>query len=282
MFNLIVGHCGNSDDNRTLDHSRMLGSYTSSTVQEYVAPGGTPDVARLMRLPTLLTPELQDTAGGAARLGRIDALFLSNKTWRFRFTPTPGVLPIPAERVEAVSGLLEASTWELNHTHWAVKEGDLYSALFPYLRPVVAPQVFPLPISEPQQDDLVAVMMPFSGDFQEVYDALRAASSDVGLRCKRADSIWKNAAIMHDISSLLWHARIVISDFSGQNSNVFYETGIAHTLGKDFIHITQNHGDVPFDVRPFKYIPYYPNREGLDKLQADVTARLRTLVATTA
>ena len=49
-------------------------------------------------------------------------------------------------------------------------------------------------------------------------------------------------------------SRIVICDFSERNPNVFYEVGIAHTLGKHVIPITQTPNDVPFDLQHPRYI----------------------------
>lgn len=44
---------------------------------------------------------------------------------------------------------------------------------------------------------------------------------------------------MDDVISLIWRSRVVIADFTTRNLNVFYETGIAHTLGGDVIQIAQ-------------------------------------------
>ena len=71
---------------------------------------------------------------------------------------------------------------------------------------------------------------------------------------QRADDIWVNDHIMADIIGLIWRARVVISDLSGKNANVFYETGIAHTLGRDVIQITRAPADVPFDLQPLRYV----------------------------
>lgn len=59
----------------------------------------------------------------------------------------------------------------------------------------------------------------------------------------------------------------------------FYEMGIAHTLGRDVIMLTQNKADVPFDVGHMRCIPYYPNTEGLQALANEVRKRLDTLRA---
>ena len=53
-------------------------------------------------------------------------------------------------------------------------------------------------------------------------------------------------------------ARIVIADITGGNPNVFYEIGIAHTIGKDVILISQDIGekDIPFDIHARRVIDY--------------------------
>lgn len=84
---------------------------------------------------------------------------------------------------------------------------------------------------------------------------------------------------MQDIANLIARSRVVISDLSGKNPNVFYETGIAHTLGRDVIQITQSAEDVPFDLRHLRFINYLPNGEGLEDLKIQVTRRLKGLVA---
>jgi hypothetical protein len=61
---------------------------------------------------------------------------------------------------------------------------------------------------------------------------------------------------------------------AGQSARAqpFYETGIAHTLGRPVVPITQNAEDVPFDLHHHRYQRYLANGEGLQEL----TARLRT------
>jgi len=71
----------------------------------------------------------------------------------------------------------------------------------------------------------------------------------------------------------------VVCDCSGRNPNVFYEIGIAHSLGKDVILITRSADDIPFDLRHLRYVSYLPNTEGLEALTKAVEGRLRTLIA---
>src|SRR3546814_10493227 len=99
-------------------------------------------------------------------------------------------------------------------------------------------------------------MMPFDAAFNDVYVAIQQAAANAGLRCRRADDIWENPAVIQDVVSLIDRSRVVVCDCSGRNPNVFYEAGIAHTLGREVILITQNSADIPFDLRHLRYVQY--------------------------
>ena len=94
---------------------------------------------------------------------------------------------------------------------------------------------------------------------------------------RRADDFWLHPHIMHDILELITTSQVIICDLSGKNPNVFYEAGIAHTLGKEVILITQHESDVPFDLRPLRYISYLNNSEGRQELAGKIVARLQTV-----
>ncbi len=137
-----------------------------------------------------------------------------------------------------------------------------------------APHVFQVPDGYVELD-LVSVMMPFSADFMPVYEAIKRASSNCRLRCLKADDIWEESTIVQDIFNIIFRAQIVVVDFTGKNPNVMYETGIAHTLGKHVIPISQSLDDVPFDMRHHRVLKYLPNVEGLLKLSSDLSKKLR-------
>lgn len=129
-----------------------------------------------------------------------------------------------------------------------------------------------------RENDLVALMMPFAAEFDGVSDAVKRAAGFVGMRCARVSDIWENSTIIQDIFSLIYRARIVICDFSGRNANVFYEAGIAHTLGRDVVPIVQNPSDIPFDVQHHRFLKYLPNEQGLEELSASLAERIGTLI----
>ena len=112
------------------------------------------------------------------------------------------------------------------------------------------PSVFLVP-NKPQNDRLISVMMPFNAGFNGTYDAIKKVTDYMRLECLRADDIWNNTTFMQDIFDLIYCAKAVVVDFTGRNPNVLYETGIAHTLGKTVIPITQSLDDIPSDLGRF-------------------------------
>jgi hypothetical protein len=169
--------------------------------------------------------------------------------------------------------------FEFSRNHWAVKDVDLYRFLLRTVRPRrQRPTVLQIPEHEAIEPALASAMMPFDGSFNAVYDSIRQAADAVGLRCRRADDIWENAAIIQDVVDLIDRSRIVVCDCSSRNPNVFYEAGIAHTLGREVILITQSEHDIPFDLRHLRYIRYLNNAEGRNVLREALQARMQTIL----
>lgn len=140
----------------------------------------------------------------------------------------------------------------------------------------IVPKIFKLP-KNTIDHTLVSVMMPFSKDFEDVYDAIRSACASADFRCQRVDEVWNHSEIVQDIFELIFTSYIVIADFSQRNPNVFYEIGIAHALGKEVIPIAQCIGDIPFDLHHHRVLLYDNNREGRENLRGRLLTRLQIL-----
>ena len=138
------------------------------------------------------------------------------------------------------------------------------------------PGVFEIP-KDPPQGDLIAVMTPFSAPFEPVFDAIQRAATAAGYRAQRAKDIWEHSSVIQDVFSLIFRSHIVVCDFTGKNANVFYEAGIAHTLGKHVVPITQAAADVPFDLQHHRYQSYLNNAEGRVDLETALTQRFQAL-----
>lgn len=140
------------------------------------------------------------------------------------------------------------------------------------------PSVFQVPTRQ-QGDRLISVMMPFSASFNGTIEAIRKVTDYMGLECYRADDIWDNSTFIQDIFDLIFRSKVVIVDFSGRNPNVMYETGIAHTLGKAVVPITQSMSDIPSDLGHHRALVYLNNQQGLRDLSNDLYRRLRVLIS---
>ncbi|MCU1500486.1 MAG: hypothetical protein JWM47_4439 [Acidimicrobiales bacterium] len=138
-----------------------------------------------------------------------------------------------------------------------------------------APNVFQIPENTTVESDLVAVMMPFNAAFHPVHDGIRRACTSAGYRCLRVDDIWEDSTVVQDIFNLIVRAHVVVVDFTGKNPNVMYETGIAHTLGKHVVPISQSSEDVPFDMAHHRFLKYLANGEGIDAMVSRLAEKLR-------
>ncbi len=141
---------------------------------------------------------------------------------------------------------------------------------------ICRPEVFQRP-TRPRSDTEIAVMMPFKAEFRSTYEAIQSACDALGLKAVRSDDIWINTTFIQDIFELIYCARVVVVDFSGRNPNVMYETGIAHTLGREVVPITRTISDVPSDIGHHRALEYLPNAEGLEALRQALKLRLGTI-----
>ncbi|MEK6638687.1 MAG: hypothetical protein AABY88_11445 [Pseudomonadota bacterium] len=139
------------------------------------------------------------------------------------------------------------------------------------------PSVFEVP-EESVDAALVAVMTPFQPQFEPVFLTIRDAALQCDLVAVRAKDIWQHSVVIQDVFSLIFRSQIVVCDFTGKNPNVFYEAGIAHTLGKHVVPITQAEADIPFDLRHHRFLPYLNNEEGRAEFRPQLASRFRSLV----
>ena len=91
----------------------------------------------------------------------------------------------------------------------------------------------------------------------EIYQlGIKAVCEVAGAYCERVDEQVFAGSILERIYNQIAKADIIISDMTGRNPNVFYETGYAHALNKQVILLTQNVDDIPFDLKHYPHIVY--------------------------
>lgn len=101
------------------------------------------------------------------------------------------------------------------------------------------------------------MIMPFTERLSKIYrDIIKPTIESIGIGISRGDDFFTTGSIMEDVWRRVCLADFLIADLTGKSPNVYYELGIAHTIGKPVILLTQSMEDVPFDVRDKRVIIY--------------------------
>lgn len=133
---------------------------------------------------------------------------------------------------------------------------------------------------QPEQSSVLAdifVLMPFNAELQALYeDHIRPIGATLDLTVARADDFSNTGPVMSDIWNSIYAAKVLIADCTGRNPNVFYEIGIAHTLGKPVILIAQDESDIPFDIRHLRYSAYNFTPRGAKELELRLIDMIRS------
>ena len=123
--------------------------------------------------------------------------------------------------------------------------------------------------------------MPFGPeDLSDVYEYFVKPSieANCSMRCERGDDVFGSNIIMDDVRRSIERARIIVADLTGRNPNVFYEVGIAHTLNKDVLLLSQSMSDIPFDLRHLRVLVYEYTPKGCKKLEQSVTDNINAIL----
>jgi hypothetical protein len=278
MFNLIMLGVSNWDTGREAMLLERIFEYTETHISNYYKQNNILLLDQLTKLPCLFMRE-----GRGEEIAYVGQMFrprIVGKEVSFEYTLDTEVPSLKNKIIFANRNELDMhEEWEFSRNHWAVKDIDLYRFLLRNVRPRrQRPSVFKIAEHESIEPFLASAMMPFDASFALVFESISRAAEGAGLRCRRADNIWEHAAIIQDVVSLIDRSRIVVCDCTGRNPNVFYEAGIAHTLGRDVIIIAQNEDDIPFDLRHLRYIRYQNNIQGLYDLTTALLGRFKTIL----
>ena len=279
MFNMLVKQEAWAPSRGEIYSDRVF-EHTNDELVRLFKPDRITNFPALIALPTLFVQESSLRVSQPARVGTIRNCEHVGSKVKIDYTFDSEIPPIPNEVLETVAEELDVESRQFSRTHWSVKNRDLFRVLLKLERSKLSkPTIFRID-NEDRDPMLISVMMPFDGRFDPVYLTLQGAVKSVSsrLRCNRADDIWEDSIIIQDVVSLINRSRIVIADCTDRNPNVFYEVGIAHTLGREVILITQDKKDIPFDLAHIRYVPYLNNSEGLAKLSKKLAARITKML----
>jgi hypothetical protein len=138
--------------------------------------------------------------------------------------------------------------------------------------------IFGIPRRPERQPDIF-VVMPFSAEMNPVFARIQAVGESLGLSVARGDHFFTANAVIEDVWSALYFARLVVADCTGWNANVFYEIGLAHAIGKKAILISQSMDKIPFDINYLRVIGYAVSEEGMEELAARLRQTMDELLA---
>jgi len=92
------------------------------------------------------------------------------------------------------------------------------------------------------------------------------------MRCEKVDETHFPGDILRHSYACIDKADIVISEMTGNNPNVFYETGYAHARRKPTVLITQTENKIPFNLHGFRHVTY--KEDHLEELGARLSDTL--------
>lgn len=108
------------------------------------------------------------------------------------------------------------------------------------------------------EENSVAVLMPFNSRFDKQYATFREVCDSVGMVCHRSDERHNPGNLLSQIIEMILKSQIIVALIDGKNPNVFYEIGIAHSIGKPVIIVASKAkmDDIPQDIIPERMLIY--------------------------
>ena len=264
----------NESGQGSFERGRMF-EYTSPALERLYGD----NIAGLAQLPSLVVAECSlstshpEDAAVPARFSRLSNVRREGRDVIFDYRHLSSLLTSQEVFTSIFPITRRSGVTENFRTHWAVKEGNLIeklAALWDKRAGSEKPKFFGLDQWPLVKSDHIAVMMPYSSAFDPVYEAIKQACAEVNYPTRRVDEIYGPNRIIEDVFTTIDTSKLVICDITGKNPNVLYEAGIAHTRNVDVILLTQKSDDVPFNLSQVRYIQYFPNAEGLQKMKGDL------------
>ncbi len=269
-----------------LEHvSKTIGDYrTGSDIAELLRNAGYPDKSMVTgtkwRFLYELLKEFNDKPDGQFHVARIVEVFCEPTRWIGKETVHKQVMDTLNAGLIHVNlqinddGKIVVTQRRIIHV---IKKEEISEVSTEPKFMTVSP-IFRARDMKPEQN-LCFVLMPFKAPFDRLYrEKIKPTVEACRFKCLKADDLFSPTSIPEDIWIHICKCKVLIADVTGRNPNVFYEIGIAHTVGKPVIIITQDKADIPFDIAQFRYVLYSDDSKGWGILCSNITSALRTIV----
>lgn len=108
------------------------------------------------------------------------------------------------------------------------------------------------------EENFITCLMPFHKKYNNLYNTIKDTCHIAGFQCTRSDDTFVTGNILKYTIELILKSQIVVAVMDGRNPNVFYEIGIAHSIGKTVILVADYSriGEIPFNLRTNRFIFY--------------------------
>lgn len=278
MYQLLVKY-GGWEENQ--DRISRIFEYTEHYVKDHFYDNSTNRliVDNIKNTPAIFISENNSDDAQMVKFGYINNIRLERNEYIIHYYYENNFPQISNSQLFELKSNLGIDQFEFSRTHWSFKDIDLFKVLYQNNQnSIPSPSVFDIESLSKIDENLLSIMMPFDQSFNDVHNDIKNMITRMGLTLKRADNVWEHHTIIQDIVTLICKSKVVLCDCTNKNPNVFYELGIAHALGKETIIITQNDGDIPFDLRHHRYIKYLNNSEGRQDLLSKLQDRINQLV----
>lgn len=121
------------------------------------------------------------------------------------------------------------------------------------------------------------ILMPLEAYWSEsLWLQLKESLLELGFNTQKADSIYSEHSLDRSWEQIN-ESEVIIADLTYKHPDVFYKIGIAHTLGKKIILISQHARDLPGDFKRFPFIIYDNSIYGLQDLKETLHKMMRDL-----
>ncbi len=110
-------------------------------------------------------------------------------------------------------------------------------------------------------------MDPEDPELEDVLDAIKEATSRCGVQAERIDEPETTERITDRILESIQKAEYVIVDLTHSKSNVYFEAGYAHGLGKIPIYIAKLETKLEFDLKDYPVIFFNNMKQLKDSLE---------------
>ncbi|WP_421215784.1 hypothetical protein [Aeromonas jandaei] len=195
---------------------------------------------------------------------------------------------VPLSQTGSKSNIKENTEYEIrvlcraNQTKYYVNNVEMLSWNYQVTRSPIAFNVFGTgsaeiyDISVLDDKPKAFVVMQFTEKFNELYDnVIKPVCEQKGLEPIRADDMYSNGLIIHDIIQSIQQSSLIISDITPDNPNVYYEVGYAHAAGKNVILMCDREREkLPFDLSGFRTIFYSNTIAGKSKVEETLKKHL--------